>query len=225
MTGLRTIDSSSVVSWSFPWYIMCSRRLSRGKMHMIGGNVSIPPRPSSIRRFRRFSPSIGMDSSRVHCTLLRWMFSFLENPKMCTTDIISTFTPNAYAFISFEIGSIRHSLAKKSFHQYFRLFSFRCRGYAAKFLGSTNKRNPSSSSYRTFSTFMSVIFSLSLSLFRLLFVLISRCPWDGTSDIQWSVCSWRSIVLFFMLDNCSCSGIDHDGKRSTGSICFCCSVS
>lgn len=67
--------------------------------------------------------------------------------------------------------------------------------------------------------------SASLSLFRLLFVLTSRCTWDDTSDIQWSACSWKSIVLFFMFDNYLCSGIDHDGKRSIGSICFCCSVS
>jgi pantothenate kinase len=33
-----------------------------------------------------------------------FLFSFIENPPMCTTDIISSFTPNAYLFISFEIG-------------------------------------------------------------------------------------------------------------------------
>lgn len=32
------------------------------------------------------------------------LFSVYENPKMCTTDMISSFTPRAYSFISFEIG-------------------------------------------------------------------------------------------------------------------------
>ncbi|CAF4281298.1 unnamed protein product [Rotaria sp. Silwood2] len=45
----------------------------------------------------------GQKIARLPCLCI-YHKSFIENPKMCTTDIISSFTRNAYLFVSFEIG-------------------------------------------------------------------------------------------------------------------------
>ena len=64
------------------------------------------PRRSFTRWCRRWSISIGSSAdSLVSACSSVIVFSFIENPKMCTTDVIESFTPLAYSFISFELGS------------------------------------------------------------------------------------------------------------------------
>ncbi|CAF0941555.1 unnamed protein product [Rotaria sp. Silwood1] len=49
---------------------------------------------------------INIATSFIHSILasISSIYVFIENPAMCTTDIISSFTPNAYSYISFELG-------------------------------------------------------------------------------------------------------------------------
>ena len=57
-------------------------------------------------------------------SFLKSHFSVYENPKMCTTEMISSFTPLAYSLVSFEIGLniISSSFCKQT-------FSSNCLGY------------------------------------------------------------------------------------------------
>ena len=64
------------------------------------------PRHSFTRWSRRCLISIGSSANSLVTTCSSAIvFSFIENPKMCTTDVIGSFTPLAYSFVSFELGS------------------------------------------------------------------------------------------------------------------------
>ncbi|CAF2402414.1 unnamed protein product [Rotaria sp. Silwood2] len=60
----------------------------------------------SCKDKRQHWKQVNVFTSFIHSILSSTIsiYFFIENPKMCTTDIISSFTRNAYLFVSFEIG-------------------------------------------------------------------------------------------------------------------------